>query len=327
MKRFEVKGELLQITSDIEVLCEADVNRGKNHVHFFLRLSPQGEYSILLGDGFEDYIRRTLSYKSAVRAAGAKMYDLYRMQLYLYTSPYLFCVELPTRESIVQKIKSIPLKEYEPVPFDKPQPTVAECQSLLEAEAKQIYNSWWKRNKPLRAQYVKENLDKLFAQKVEEWNNLASLHDSIENKKAKEQNAIYLSEYEAAKFPDEQFLNGPTDYVYNKLHKIFTNEDFFGVLDKQEIQHHSIKTGVIPINVFSVPFDTEIDYSEEGGCFMAKIILPETFEKPNYNVSIDDKGKFEMKPKTQQEKDADFNQFLASLPFHIAYLMILEQNE
>ena len=320
MKRFEVKGELLTIT-EIGEKGEADVNRGRNHVVFYLKLLPSGEYNLLFADGFEDYVHRTLCYKSALRRISLKMHDLYRKQLYLYTSPHLFCDKLPTRESVIQKIKSIPLKKYEPVPFDKPQPTVAECEALLETEAKQLYNTWWKRNKPLRAQYVKENLDKLFAQKVEEWNNLASLHNAVEEKNAKEKNAVFQSEYEAAILPDEQFLNGPTDYVYNKLQMIFSKDNSVSAVDEQEKRLPSNHVGFIPVNDFCVPFDSDVDYSEEGGRFMVKIILPETFEKPNYNVSIDDKGKLEMKPKTQQEKDADFNQFLASLPFHIAYLM------
>lgn len=313
MKKFKVQGELIQIT-DIKENDIVEVDRGRRNLEYYLTLTAKGEYS-LLAFGYEDNVRRTTSYKSKLYWMTQKMYNLYNEQLIRYTTPHLQCDKLPTRESVERKIRDIQRKEYVPVQFDKPQPTVAECQSILEAEAKQLYNSWWKRNKPLRTQYVKENLDKLFAQKVDEWNNLFSLHNSIEEKNAKEQNEKFLSEYEAAILPDEQILNGPTDYVYQQLEKIFyEKEERVYVISVSPLCSIQFKQ-------FCVPFNANVDYTEKDGYFMVKIILPETFEKPNYNVSIDAKGKLKLQPKTQQEKDADFTQFLASLPFHIAYLM------
>lgn len=205
--------------------------------------------------------------------------------------------KLLLESDIKEALSSFQPEKYEKQEFKEPEPTIEDVQLDLEIEAKQKINKilFWK-NKKLREEFVNENIQQKFQERIDNWSIRRDNFNTEQIKVEKEQNEIYYNQYIETKNDLENYLNGTDDFVSNSVETLLS-----------EI--------TLPVD-----FSIDYEYNKENSILYIDLDLPEIEDMPKDKVNTLASGKISIKEKTQKELKQEYALCVSGIAFYFSGL-------
>lgn len=272
-------------------------------------LAKDGEYSMNI-DGYgysqhESAARRSAQYKTAI----SKVTDEMQRAIESYNDAFVQIGKRTVRpigRSVIEdKLNKLVLKRYSRENYSIPQPKRTDVETDLREEANEKYFSVWSSNTSKKRQFISENIETEFEQRMSNWNELKAYHESIQSLLEKQNNDNYQEEYNSKKKALEDELYGDELYVEKRFYEIFSSLNS------------------------KLPFDItiEVNYNKKDGLIDALVSIPSSLLIPDKKAVPLSSGKISIKDKLKRELDEDtLNSLLGMSYFLSGHLFSLSVN-
>lgn len=263
-------------------------------------LSIDGEYSIKVdGSSYsihEAAAKRSAQYKTAILRVSDEM----RQSIDSYNEAFVYLarntVRPKSRSVLESQLGALVLKHYNREAFNLPEPKRSNVESDLRKEAEAKFFSVWKGNSSKKDQFVADNAENIYQQRLANWEELKRYHESIQDYFEAQANQLYQQEYDEKKKAIEDELNGDKAYIKKQMNELNSK------------------------GAIKIPFDLtlEVDYDKPGGIIDATASLPSLLYIPNLKTSLFASGKIGIKEKLKREMEADTSNTLLGLSYYLA---------
>ncbi len=263
-------------------------------------LSIDGEYKITVdGSSYsihEAAAKRSAQYKTAILRVSDEM----RQAIDSYNEAFVYLarntVRPKSRSVLESQLGALVLKHYNREAFNLPEPKRSSVESDLREEAEAKFFSVWKGNSSKKDQFVADNAENIYQQRLANWEELKRYHESIQDYFEAQTNQLYQQEYDEKKKAIEDELNGDMAYIKKQLNELNSK------------------------GAIKIPFDLtlEVDYDKPGGIIDATASLPSLIYIPNLKTSLFASGKIGIKEKLKREMEADTSNTLLGLSYYLA---------
>ena len=262
-------------------------------------LTKDGEYSLTV-DGYayspyEASAKRSVQYKNAISAVTNEMQNAIESYNDLFVNLAKKTVRPQHRSDVEGQLGKLVLKHYERSKYNLPQPSKSEVKADLQEEADSKFFSIWSGNSAQKFQFVADNVEDQYNQRMQNWEELKRYHESIQDYFETQANKQYQQEFDTSKKVIEDELYGDEKHVKNKLLEIASKYDF------------------------KLPFDVtlEVDYNKKDGLIDATASIPSLLYIPDKKAVPLASGKISVKEKLKRELDTDTANTLLGLSYYL----------
>lgn len=241
-------------------------------------------------------VKRTEIFKEILADARHKAYDEIMEAVESLTDIYKKSEKIISLAEVETELQELKPETYSVKEYHIKAPEKEFYQRDLEAQARREISSilFWK-NKKLRETFVNDNIEKVFQDAVDKWNDDKNKHDLSEKAREKEENAKYRAKFEAQKATIEKIIQCDNEYVTETLESILS-----------EIQ---------------LPLDFSVDFQVDGTIINLDVDLPEIEDFPTVKAEMLSSGKLSVKSKSQSEINKDYATCVTGLAFYFASII------
>ena len=203
--------------------------------------------------------------------------------------------KVSSQEDFVNLLNSLTPQKYVRREFSRPKPTSEQIMQGLAIEAKTAVKTkmFWKK-KSLQREYIEAHLPERLAHYQQRWETDRLEFESNELEHEKQQNEVFLREYEASK--------------QNILSKINGEEDFINQTIEEWIEECSLP---VEINI-------NYSYSQSENLLCIDLDLPEIEDIPDSELVQLASGNLKEKKKTQQKLRQEYATLIFGLSIFVA---------
>ena len=187
-----------------------------HHGNGTITLTANGVYNLSLNswDTSDASARRTNEFKDAMFNVSNDLVKAYESYAAIYTNIHGKMIKLHRKSYYEGKLPRVVLETYKRKAFGFYPPTKAEVKGDLENEAeKKFYGS---SDISQRSAFVDSNIEKLFTDRMEKWNEAKELFDEIENAHEQRENAAFSEKYNLEIQAQNDYLEG-SEYLVKDL--------------------------------------------------------------------------------------------------------------
>lgn len=277
-----------------------------SEVNVKLNLDEKGNPVLKLTDSFgseitdESIIRkvkRDEQYKNGVEKLMNDRRNEIENNLKSFIEIFKSTPQLFIEEKIQKMLLNLSPRKYEKQNFKELKPTIEEVNLDLISEAKQKINKilFWQ-NKKLREDYVINNSQQRFQEKVGKWSHEKQEFNLEQEQTEKEKNDFFMSQFLQEKGELENYLNGDDDYISSKIETI--------------------------LNEITLPvqFSIDYEYDKNNSILYIDLDLPEIEDLPKEKVNTLSSGKISIKEKTQKEIKQEYAICVCGISFYFTGL-------
>lgn len=297
----------------------------------YLQLDADGSYSIKV-DGqtyspYEASAKRSPNYKIGMAQLASQMihrietYDatftgLYKQTVHLAVGSYKeheMAVNLKKTDAEIEaeadtQVKkpdysSIVLKKYNKKPYKGIAPTKQSAEAILNEEADHKFFTLLRSRSTEKKQYVEENLNDVYQDRIEKFRELQSFFDKIQDTLAANADAKHIADYNSKRNAMLAEYKSRCDaFIYDRTERRDKDKNYIiGPFDYVDKSIMDLKTKV------HFPFEVTVktSYSKLESLLDVKAFIPDYMPIPETKASILSSGKISVKTKLQREKNQD----------------------
>ena len=263
-------------------------------------LSPDGIYSLDVNGWEDDYVienraKRDSQYKTGIQKVSNELFLDYqaRTEFVSLMSKRAF---KPIGRTFLQKERDkIQIEEYQPNAFVVNKPQSDEVVAMLQTEGNSRYYKDENNSTEVR-RFVTENKEKVYKERVANWNEILKLFNDIEKANKEKADFSFRQAYNAKRTVYDDIINGQPSVIEN------------GFDDA--------------INKLAVPYEISLDfdYNQQLQTIDIDVEIPDSIEPfvPTEKATILSSGKVSIKSKQQKEIRNEIVNSQLSLLYYIA---------
>ena len=183
-----------------------------HHGNGTITLTANGVYNLSLSswDTSDASARRTNEFKDAMFNVSNDLVRAYESNLANYTNIHGKMIKIHRKSYYEGKLPKVVLESYKKKSFRFYPPTKEEIKGDLENEAKKKF--YRDSEKSQKTSFVNSNIEALYADRMEKWNEAKALFDEIENAHEQRENAAFSEKYNSEIQGQKDYMEG-SEYI------------------------------------------------------------------------------------------------------------------
>jgi hypothetical protein len=198
---------------------------------------------------------------------------------------------------------TIVLKKYNKKPYKGIAPTKQSAEAILNEEADHKFFALLRSRSTEKKQYVEENLNDVYQDRIEKFRELQSFFDKIQDTLAATADAKHIADYNSKRNAMlAEYKSRRDAFIYDRTeHRDKDKNYIIGPFDYVDKSIMDLKTKV------HFPFEVTVktSYSKLESLLDVKAFIPDYIPIPETKASILSSGKISVKTKLQREKSQD----------------------
>lgn len=268
--------------------------RYPHHGNGAITLTAGGVYNLTLNswDTSDASARRTNEFKDALFNVSNDLVKAYENNAAIYTNIHGKMIKLHRKSYYEGKLPKVELQSYKRKTFGFYPPTKAEVKGDLENEANKKY--YGSSDKSQKSTFVDSNIEKLYADRMEKWNEAKSLFDEIENAHEQRENAAFSEKYNSEIQAQKDYMEGSEYMVKDAIDSRMAN--------------------------ISLPYTINVDmaYIQDSHLIDIEVELISGVTIPQMKATLLASGKVSVKEKLVREIEEEKTISMLGVIYHIA---------